>query len=366
MRLLISTPLYPPESGGPATYVRILEERLPAEGIEVAVVKFSTTKRYPKILRHAVYFYEVMKSLRHADAVVALDPVSVGLPSALAARFLRKPFFVKVVGDYAWEQGRQRFGVQSSLDEFVRERQRSVHVRLLQTIEAWVAKSARTVIVPSAYLKHIVATWGVPKERITVIANGIPTITHSTPPSVLETVPSPRVITACRLVPWKGVGGLIDALADLREEGLTASLVVVGDGPHRSNLESYARARLGHGYVFTGELSREETLAAIASADVFALNTAYEGLSHVLIEAMMLGMPIVTTTAGGNPELISHEEEGILVKSGDRKELAVALRRVMSDESLRTRIGKLAALKAREFTEDVMIEKTATSFKNAL
>lgn len=366
MRLLIATPLYPPESGGPATYVKILEERLPGKDIEVEVVKFSTVRRYPKALRHLAYAYLVQRALRQADAVLALDPVSTGLPSALAARLLRKPFFVKVVGDYAWEQGRQRYGVSGSLDAFVREPQHSTRVRILQAVEAWVAKSAHTVIVPSQYLRRIVSAWGVPVERITVIPNGIATPVLGTIPAALEALPAPRIVTAGRLVPWKGMGGLIDAVTDLREEGMAVSLVVVGDGPHRANLEVYAKARLSDGYAFTGELSREDTLAAIASADVFALNTAYEGLSHLLIEALSLGAVIVTTTAGGNGELVTDEEEGLLVEHGDRKALPAALKRALTDASLRRRIGQLAALKAKDFTEDAMVERTGVFFNGAI
>ncbi|HEX5774878.1 MAG TPA: glycosyltransferase family 4 protein [Candidatus Paceibacterota bacterium] len=366
MRLCIATPLYPPESGGPATYAKILEERLPGKGIEIMVVKFSVVRRYPKALRHAVYTYLVLRALRQADAVLALDPVSTGLPSALAARLLRKPFFVKVVGDYAWEQGRQRYGVSGALDAFVRERQHSTQVRMLQAVEAWVAKSAHTVIVPSQYLKRIVAAWGVPMECITVIPNGIALGVQGVLPAGFESLPVPRIVTVGRLVPWKGIGGLIDAVADLREEGIETSLVIVGDGPHRQNLEAYAKARLSDGYAFTGELSHEDTLKAIAEGDVFALNTAYEGLSHVLIEALSLGAVIVTTTAGGNGELITDEEEGLLVEHGDRKALPQALKRALTDEPLRRRIGRLAELKAKDFTEDAMIERTVAFFTDSL
>src|SRR3990167_7909869 len=105
MRIVIATPLYPPEIGGPATYAKLLFEGLPEKGIEVELVKFSDVRHLPKIIRHIAYFLRVLKAARNANVVLALDPVSVGLPAMKAAQKARKPFVVKIVGDYAWEQG---------------------------------------------------------------------------------------------------------------------------------------------------------------------------------------------------------------------------------------------------------------------
>src|SRR3989344_2242944 len=104
MKVLIATGLYPPEIGGPATYSKCLEELLPAQGIKVAVLPFSRVRRWPKVVRHIAYFFLVLREGYRTDAVYAQDPVSVGLPAFFGAFLMRKPFFLKVVGDYAWEQ----------------------------------------------------------------------------------------------------------------------------------------------------------------------------------------------------------------------------------------------------------------------
>src|SRR3989338_6307476 len=106
-KIVIATPLYPPESGGPATYAKVLEEELPKLGIDVVVVKYSDVRR--RFFRHLRYFLLVSKAARDADLVYALDAVSVGFPAMLAPKRRRKRFLVKVVGDFAWEQGSQRF-----------------------------------------------------------------------------------------------------------------------------------------------------------------------------------------------------------------------------------------------------------------
>src|SRR3990167_4165522 len=103
MKILIATPLYPPEPGGPATYSKLLEDGLPKLGIDVVLVKFGDIRGLAKVFRHIAYFARVRKAAHDVDLIYALDPVSVGLPSLLAAWVARKPFMVKVVGDYAWE-----------------------------------------------------------------------------------------------------------------------------------------------------------------------------------------------------------------------------------------------------------------------
>lgn len=363
MKLVVATPLYPPEPGGPATYAKLLEEGLPGKGIAVTLVKFSEVRHLPKLLRHVAYFARVRRALKGADAVLALDPVSTGLPACLAAWSLRKPFVVKVVGDYAWEQGRQRFGITATLDEFVRERRVPFLVRFLRKVQAGVANYARVVIVPSEYLKGIVSVWGVPAEKIRVVYNAVPLEEGGSVPAAVAVLPRPLVVTAGRLVPWKHVDGVIDAVAALRSRGVAVSLAVVGDGPERARLSARAEEALGSACVFAGSLAHADALAVVHSADVFVLNSSYEGLSHLLIEAQALGVPTVATRAGGNAEVVEDEGNGILVSVGDTTALAEALARVLGDGGLRARLSARALESAKRFSIATVIDATATLLK---
>lgn len=363
-RLVIATPLYPPEPGGPATYAKALEEGMPGQGIEVTLVKFGSVRRLPKIIRHIAYFIRVRRALKDADLVLALDPVSVGLPACLAAWSLGKPLVVKVVGDYAWEQGRQRFGVTEMLDTFVKTERAPFAVSFLRRVQTGVAKYAREIIVPSEYLKGIVAAWGIPEEKIRVIYNAVPQGEAGDVPVAVAELPRPLVATAGRLVPWKHVEGVIDAVALLREQGLHASLVIVGSGPDRARLEAHAAQTLGSDVVFTGALPHEGLLASLADADAFVLNSSYEGLSHLLIEALALGVPTVATRAGGNPEVITHGVNGLLVPVGDTTALAGALARLFSENDLRTAVVHAAKKSAYRFARGPMIESTARALSS--
>ncbi|HUY62294.1 MAG TPA: glycosyltransferase family 4 protein [Candidatus Paceibacterota bacterium] len=352
-KLVLATPLYPPDIGGPATYAVILEKGLPARGIEVELVKFGDVRHLPKGIRHIAYFSRVRRAMKGADAVLALDPVSVGLPACLAAWLARKPFFAKIVGDYAWEQGSQRYGIEATLDEFVTQQDVPSGVRFLRRVQTGVARRAARIIVPSEYLKGIVASWGIPKEKIEVIYNAVPVETLGAVPEAVARLPRPLVVTAGRLVPWKHMGGVIDAA-----QATGASLAIVGDGPLRGALARRAFEKLPEHHVITGTLPHDEALAVTHSAYAFVLNSSYEGLSHALIEALAVGTPVVATRAGGNPEVITDGENGLLVPVGDTAALTAALRRVLTDTELRTRLGSHASESVKRFSEETMLEKT--------
>lgn len=353
MRLLIATPLYPPEPGGPATYAKLLESEFPGE---VAVVKFRDVRKYPKGIRHIVYSWRIFRAARSSDMVFALDPVSVGLPSLCAAYLRGKPFAVKVVGDYAWEQGVQRFGISDSLDSFVERKHVPFPVWLLKKVQLLVVTRAHKVIVPSEYLKKIVGAWGIPLNQIHVVYNAIELERGGSVPSALSVPAFPRIVTVSRLVPWKNIDQLIEAVSRLPSD---ASLVIVGSGPEDFRLKALAAEKLPNRVFFTGPLSHADVLATTESADIFVLNSSYEGFSHVLIEALMLGKPVIATDAGGNTELITSGENGILVPVGDVSCLARTLEGLITDTLMRESLAETAKKRSTLFSTETLVRETS-------
>lgn len=362
MRVLIATPLYPPDPGGPATYARSLEEELPGSGIGVSLVTFGAVRYLPPGVRHVVYLFLLLKEGKQADLILALDPVSVGLPAVIAAKLLKKPLVMKVVGDYAWEQGRQRFGVTEQLDKFYEARSVAFEVRLLKRIEAWTARQAVSLIVPSDYLKRIVSQWkGVDSNRITVIYNAMRAEEGGRVPAAVTALPRPCIVSVGRLVPWKQMEGIVDAMKDT-----DASLVIVGDGPSCERIEQRVQATAPDRMLLTGALSHADTLATMQQADIFVLNSTYEGLSHLLIEALSLGLPIIATNVGGNPELITDAVNGLLIPSRDTSELQNALALLLTDETLRTRLAVAARESAKRFSMKSMVDATVALLQRSV
>ncbi len=222
MKILIATGIYPPAIGGPATYSKLLHDELPKYGLDVSVCNFGDVLKFPKIVRHAVYFWRLLSASANVDAIYAQDPVSVGFPALLASQVRGKKFILKIVGDYAWEQSTQRFGVTERLDDFsVTSKKYPWRVKFLKKIQKHVADSANKIVTPSSYLKGIISNWGVDSEKITVIYNAFDFKGLSVGKSVLRHklgMTGTVIISAGRLVPWKGFSALIESLTEAKKE----------------------------------------------------------------------------------------------------------------------------------------------------
>ena len=369
MKVLIATGLYPPEIGGPATYALLLEEELPKRGFEIVIVPFGWVRHYPKIVRHVVYMYKLWRESKRADVIYALDPISVGLPALIVATLTRLPFLIRLGGDYAWEQGVGRFGITQTLDEFVTKKSpRPLMVRLLATVQSFVTKRAYRVVAPSEYLKSVIKTWGVKAENIVVIHSALyPLLVEGTKEELKKQLsfPTPTIISAGRLVPWKGFVALIEVVASMKEKYPDISLVIAGDGEELAALQTKVKVlNLEQNVRFVGRISKEALGASIKAADVFVLNTAYEGLSHQLIEVMDLGTPVITTTAGGNPELITDGVNGILFPFDDKAAIIDGLTRLLEYPETRSRIVQSARGRSKDFAQSSMLENIEALLRN--
>ncbi len=150
-----------------------------------------------------------------------------------------------------------------------------------------------------------------------------------------------EVICVGRLAPAKGQHVLVSAIDRLVKEGRDVRLTVVGDGPDRPSLELDAESRALDGHVvFEGAVNQDRIRDLYTRADAFALASFAEGIPVVLMEAMAMEIPCVTTFITGIPELIRNGVDGLLVAPSDTEELSRALARLMDDGELRKTIGE--------------------------
>ena len=363
MKILIATGIYPPEIGGPATYSKLLADKLPEHGITIDVLPFRDVRGFPKIIRHIVYFIKVLSRGKDVNIIFAQDPVSVGFPTMLAAKILRKRFFLKVVGDYAWEQGVQRFGVDDLLDEFSKKQKGYVFlVRILKRIERIVAERAEKIIVPSQYLKQIVMNWGVAEQKIHVIYNAFTALQTTERKEVLRTtlkLDGKIMVSVGRLVPWKGFDLLIELMPELIKKNPELKLYIIGEGPDFYDLRQLVdTGRLNDRVFLLGKLPHDAVLKYLKAGDLFVLNTGYEGFSHQLLEVMASGTPLITTVVGGNTELITSDENGVLVEYNNKTHIKEGIEKVLSDKIFADKISINARKKVEEFNEGRTIQET--------
>lgn len=331
MKLLLAADIFSPESGGPATYVVTLANELVKQGVEVRVVSLnpqsdrsvvSCSMKHVtynnKFLRYFEYAWLLWREARYCDVVYAMGPVNAGLPALIVSRLRGKKFVVKVVGDYAWEQSVQRYGIEDLVDDF-QKKTYGWHVQLLKLIESFVVHHADKVITPCQYLKKLVGGWGAEPEKVEVIYNAI-SIPSVTPKEKQEG--EQWVVSVGRSVPWKGVEVLSE---------------VIKDFPDKVKLKVVASE------------SRQEALSYLAAADVLVLNSGYEGLSHVLLEAISLGVPVLASAVGGNPEIVPPE---YLFPYNDAEAIKEKLSHVLAEPRAKSRaLGE-------QFQLDTMINRT--------
>jgi glycosyltransferase involved in cell wall biosynthesis len=360
-RVLIATGIYPPDIGGPATYASVLTEEMPKLGVEPVLLTFSGLLQYPPGLRHAEFFRRILAAGRGVDVLLALDPVSAGLPALAAARLLRKTLVLRLGGDFAWEQAVERFGVEQGIEAFLTARH-GLGVELLKRAERAVARRAAAVIVPGPAMKRVAEHWGAPQGRIVEVANVVRL--PELPPSreaarAMLSIEGHLIVSMGRLIRLKGFGALIDAVGGLRAEFPDLRLAIVGSGPQAQPLaEKIRSAGLGEAVLLLGGLPREKALTYVKAADLFVLNSAFEGEAHSILEAMALGAPVVATRAGGNADLIEHGRNGWLVSHEDPAELAAAIRALLGDPALAARLAAAARLPPDRFDTAQMVRST--------
>jgi colanic acid/amylovoran biosynthesis glycosyltransferase len=152
-----------------------------------------------------------------------------------------------------------------------------------------------------------------------------------------------EVISVGQLAPAKGTLILLKACKRLIENGHQLRLRLVGDGPDRGRLQAAAQdLGISAQVIFEGAQSHNRVLELYRDADFFALASFAEGIPVVLMEAMAMGIPCVSTRITGIPELIEDGISGLLVPPADAEALAGALERLLGDPDLRARLGQAA------------------------
>jgi glycosyltransferase involved in cell wall biosynthesis len=287
----------------------------------------------------------------------------------LVARLLRKPVALKIVGDNAWEYAIRKRLTADGIDLF-QVAAYPLKLRLVRSLVRAYARLSSLLIVPSEYLRRIVAGWGVPPERSRVIRNALTAAMTTEEQKALDRasvraalgIAGPLVVTSARLYPWKNLDVLIRLVPALPKE---STLAIIGDGPERSALQTLSHQTGVAGRVrFTGSVAHDEVQRYLRAADLFVLNTRYEGLSHVLLEAMAAGTPVVASSVGGNPEVIAHERNGLLVPPDDATAIVHAIERLIADKALAHRLARQAQEDVQRFRWDTLVEQTASALES--
>ena len=206
------------------------------------------------------------------------------------------------------------------------------------------ADAAAVVTVSNYNVKYLQRLCGAAAEKIRRIYNGVDLELFPFTPAPNR---PPRIVAVGRLVEKKGFAGLIDACALLAQKKRDFICQIVGSGELEAELrQQIESARLEDRVELTGALPQRDVIELLKTASVLVAPSVVgadgnrDGLPNVLLEAMALGTPCVATNIVGLPELIRHEETGLLVNERDSLALAGAIERLLEDRELAARLAK--------------------------
>lgn len=378
MKILITAPIFPPVIGGPATYVWEIcrrwkniqqiavvcfgDEIEEIKGVKIVPIRVSyrflgTWKRQFRL------FFNIWRESKNVDVIYAQGPDIVGLMSFLVALLRGKKIVVKYVGDLAWETAFGNGKTQKFLDNFLAKPDTGIKDRIIIWLQKLVFQGVTKIVVPSEYLKSVIERYYfVNADKIEVIYNGIDLEAFESFQSLKKAKSDNvvKIVTVGRLVNWKNIRGIIEAI-NLLKEKMPIKLSIIGDGPERNYLTDLARqSGLEEEVIFEGRLSHEATLEKIGRGDIFVLNSYYEGLPHTVIEAMMLGIPVVATDIPGTREIAIDQKTALLVPVNDSQILAKQIELLAADELLRQSLIKEARkLVEKQFSFELHLKKLA-------
>ncbi|MFT7668541.1 MAG: glycosyltransferase involved in cell wall biosynthesis [Planctomycetota bacterium] len=370
MRVLITSPVFPPDLGGPAVYVPSFARYLLERGHQVKVVAFCSelepkgfpfaihaVPRGPLPLRYLKAFFAVLKEAKDVDIVYVQEHLA--LLHVLAARLRGKPVVIRIMVDGAWEIAHRKGWCGDDDIVTFQTKRYDWRVKLTRFLQKRWWGWCTHIISCSEFLRQILLqSYGVSPNKVQKIFNAY----HGTPPSEVSTDrialreelglrPETRyILTICRLMVWKGVSGILEALAKLPTE---AHLLIAGDGDMEEPWKELARELgIAERVTFLGNVPHARIPLYVRASDVFVLNSRYEGLSHTLLEVLHLDTVMIASNVCGNPEVVQHEKNGLLVDPHNPQELADAIERLLGDPELCERYIAAARDRRGEFNRE--------------
>ncbi len=165
-----------------------------------------------------------------------------------------------------------------------------------------------------------------------------------------------RIISIGRLAPQKNFSMLIQAFSEIKDEFSDWRLLILGEGPLRESLQTLIDSMgLKDRVLMPGRSN--QVIKELCKSKLFCMSTNAEGMSNALIEAMCVGLPVISTNVCGAKELLCEPESGLIVPVGDTKSLESALKRLLSDEMLMQEMGKRNLAKAKMFKQERIVEQ---------
>jgi glycosyltransferase involved in cell wall biosynthesis len=327
MKILIATGIFPPDIGGPATYLPQLIQLLKNDNHQITVVTFSDyadieqegkilkiirlRRKENKIIKTFKYFWVLVKRLRQADLVYLNDITSSGLAFLLANFFRRKKFAVRVAGESVWEQAYQKGQTTSDCLAWQKE-PLSFGLKFKKAVAVKICKKAGAIIVPSNFLKEIIKGWGIKEGKITVLYNAVDYSIFKKSAGkagksdwakeiLKQKDQDKRIFFSCgRLIKLKNFDYLIKTFAKAK----AGFLYIIGEGPEENNLKDLIdNLNLADKVKLIPKVERKDLIGLLDKAEALILLSEVETFSFVALEALASGTRLILSAGGALKEI---------------------------------------------------------------
>ena len=319
MDILITVGIFPPDIGGPASFVPKISKYLINKGHNVKIIcltdkehldyrdEFSVIRINRNLPIISRWFKTIVKIYNVSKKSDLIFVNGLGTEATIANLFSRKKVIRKIVGDPVWERVYNKKLINESFDDF-QENKHGIFISLQKIIRNWSINKSNLIITPSQHLKTFINKIGV-DNKILVINNGV-TIQETNNKVFQNRIIQLLVIS--RLVTQKNIDSIIKAVKVMENEGII--LNIVGDGSEINNLKNLVENyELKEKVNFIGKIENAKLNEYLSNADIFVQASNYEGLPHSILEAINYEIPILSTEVGGCSVLLNKGERGYII-----------------------------------------------------
>lgn len=346
MKVLLVSGIYPPDIGGPATFIPQLRLALIEKGHTPSVVTLGN--RLDIDCKTGIYKIPRGLPIPIRFVVASVLIFFTGLRShfiyanglheeaGIANFFLRKKSIAKVVGDPIWEKARNNRTTTLEILEFNTEKRKPLENLRLKLL-VFSLQQFSEIHCPGRELAAILASWSdrlSPEYR----PNGV-FVSEIDPEETLNR--EFDLITVSRLVPWKNIDKILASIA-----GTNLSLAIIGTGPEEHSLRNQASA-INNKVSFLGSKNPSEIVELMNSSRIFVQISSYEGQSFSLLQAMSLALPVVISNIPGNTEVVTHDVDGVILENLEIETIKTAFLSISENEELYLRLGAAGRLRIR-------------------
>jgi len=348
MRVLVTVGIFPPDIGGPATFVPKIAKYFQDElNYEIEILTLSDNKNsninddfsvkridrnLPIIYRWLKTIFTIYKLGKNKDLIFVNG---LGTETTIANIFLKKKIIRKIVGDPVWERAYSKAKISESFDEF-QVKNYGFSISLQKKVRSFSIKKSDIVVTPSQHLKNFILNLGF-KNKIEIINNGVFIPEENTNIFTNDQI---NITIVSRLVSHKNIKKIIRAISDLNDPLIY--LNIIGDGPELNQLQKISlESNNKDNIIFHGKLNRDDINHIFLKSDIYIQASNYEGLPHSLLEAMSYGIPVLCTPVGECKEILGNEDRGyILDLPVSKNNIKSKISEIISEKNIANKKGE--------------------------